>query len=309
MGVPAPLAASWRLAWVEIIQIPPFLYTVLRDSAHSWADYRKSMPLMALSGICLGLHFSAWVLSLQMTSLTQSLLWVSMGPIILNLFGWAMYLKSRGSMSPPSTLESLGAVTGVLGSAILLMDSGIRSDSSIVQPSWQGDLVAFSGAVTVSLYLTIGRELREWMPLWTYTFAVKGFAYLTSIALAICSDESLTWGDCFGFLKPKYLLPCFYLGLGPGILGHTLLNGLLRYLSPLTVSTAMLSEPIVGGLIGYLFGMQDIPGVPTWIGGTILLVGLFLVLAGESPKGHAASEEETVLLLRKELYEEPLGSQ
>lgn len=53
-------------------------------------------------------------------------------------------------------------------------------------------------------------------------------------------------------------------------------------MSPLTVSTAMLGEPIFGSIIGYLFSMQAFPGLFTWIGGSIILVGILLIQVGET---------------------------
>ena len=61
-----------------------------------------------------------------------------------------------------------------------------------------------------------------------------------------------------------------------------MLNTLLKYLSPLIISTAMLSEPILGSILGYYLGLQPLPGAYTWIGGGALIIGLILVVVGEN---------------------------
>ena len=61
-----------------------------------------------------------------------------------------------------------------------------------------------------------------------------------------------------------------------------MINGLLKYISPLTVSTALLLEPVLGSILGYFFGMQDLPSLWTCVGGLILLIGLVLVVSGEN---------------------------
>jgi hypothetical protein len=51
----------------------------------------------------------------------------------------------------------------------------------------------------------------------------------------------------------------------------------------------MLSEPLIGSCMGYLAGMQSIPGIYTWLGGVVLLGGLFAILYGENRKDAAAA--------------------
>ncbi len=51
----------------------------------------RKLPLMAFVGLFLGLHFGAWVWSLEHTSLAHSLMWVSTGPIVLNGGHWIIY--------------------------------------------------------------------------------------------------------------------------------------------------------------------------------------------------------------------------
>lgn len=42
-----------------------------------------------------------------------------------------------------------------------------------------------------------------------------------------------------------------YLALGPGLVGHTGYNGVLRYVSPLVVSISLTMEPLFGSLLGW----------------------------------------------------------
>jgi drug/metabolite transporter (DMT)-like permease len=326
MNVPPALCVSWRLAWVEIIQLLPFSVTIhgvkQRDKEKLQAVYRwekegtelansvgiddqtaisleeaplsleegplmprifRAIPLVALSGCCLGAHFSAWVWSLQLTSLTHSFLWVSMGPIILTACAWVLFL-SGSSKDAPTWMESSGTLVGFAGAVLMLGDIGnISSELSGRHPTIFGDFVALLGACAVSAYLVIGRELREWMPLWVYAFGVVGSAYMTSLLLATITGE-LTTSNVLGFLDLPYVWYALYLGVGPGIGGHTLLNGLLKYVSPLTISTAMLAEPLVGSVIGYVVGRQVMPGIYTWIGGLVLIGGLLLLFYGENEK-------------------------
>ena len=131
LGVPPALCTSWRLIWVQILQLLPFCLSIrqlqretkeaelvqhwvnegtaliIEGETHSTRTNRvdkngienqhdgserntsailsrvpQALPLLSLSGVCLGVHFVSWVYSLRMTSLTHSLLWVSIGPIL-----------------------------------------------------------------------------------------------------------------------------------------------------------------------------------------------------------------------------------
>mmetsp|Transcript_8042 Transcript_8042/g.12122 ORF Transcript_8042/g.12122 Transcript_8042/m.12122 type:complete len:433 (+) Transcript_8042:122-1420(+) len=288
--------------------------------------YIKSIPLLFLSGVALGSHFSFWVYSLRYTSITHSLLWVSMGPIVLNFGSWTLYLTGKillalsfSSFSTmiavkrPSWFETFGAVVGISGAIIMLLDirsleSGSNSSpsntSTIGQnytnhpPSVHGDIAAFLGAVAVCFYLVIGNKLRSWLSIWLYVFPVIGFASLTCLIFALLDSKSpCTWtglsnASVFGFISKDYFLYVLYLGVGPGILGHTMLSTLLKYISPLIVSTAMLFEPVMGSGIGYVFGLQPMPGLLTWIGGVVLLCGLILVIVGENEQHEDEAEEK-----------------
>ena len=318
MGVPPALCASWRLAWVDILQLVPFLLTLrkvhrqdreqelvqhwenegmalrVEDSGEEVLEAEveleppllprilRTIPLIFLSGSCLGVHFSSWTYSLRETSLTHSLLWVSMAPIIINGGSWIAHLIGCNTRSP-SWVETGGTLIGLAGALIMLLDvkPGISEAGG---PSLTGDLYALLGAAAVSVYLLIGRTLRAWMPLWIYAFGVVGIAYATCIVLAFAFGEMEAGYSIYGMFQHPYLWYALYLGIGPGIAGHTLLNYLVKFVSPLTISTAMLSEPLFGSYLGYLAGMQPLPGLFTWLGGMVLLVGLFAILYGETEK-------------------------
>ena len=94
----------------------------------------------------------------------------------------------------------------------------------------------------------------------------------------------------FGWLNPKYIGYSIYLGGGAGVGGHTLINTLLRYISPSIIATSLLMEPLIGSLIGKFLGVQDQPGVWTWVGGLVLIGGLVVVVFGEAGKEEEEKE-------------------
>ena len=74
-----------------------------------------------------------------------------------------------------------------------------------------------------------------------------------------------------------------YLAIGPGLVGHTGINGVLKWLPPIVISVSVLIEPILGTFIGIMLGTAQYPDVWTLIGGSIILIGLYLVISAEHP--------------------------
>jgi drug/metabolite transporter (DMT)-like permease len=63
-------------------------------------------------------------------------------------------------------------------------------------------------------------------------------------------------------------------------------------MSPLTVSTAVTLEPILGSLIGWFFFDTGVPGFWTWIGGPILIIGLLFVIFGTPDANNKLDNDE-----------------
>lgn len=189
--------------------------------------YWQSLPLCIISGIFLGIiHFSMWVFLLRHTSLTHSLLWVSMGPIVLNGGTWFLYLLGQSqcmvtialcaaislilvSVRRPSAMETTGVLLGISGAIVMLV--GVKRVGSVNStrtdddneihemhappnhpnhpPTVYGDAAAFSGAVAVCVYLIIGQKLRTFLPIWLYVFPVIGAVTITCLIFSLLDDK------------------------------------------------------------------------------------------------------------------------
>lgn len=69
----------------------------------------------------------------------------------------------------------------------------------------------------------------------------------------------------------------FAVTLGPQILGYAVLNWALRYVEASIVLGTILAEPVVSALLAWLI-LSEKPGLLTLLGGTVVLLGLFLLL-------------------------------
>lgn len=84
-STPPLLKACWRLTLTAILQLPGFIRDYRRHISTSVLRQRwfESVPLLGVTGVILAVHFDAWSWSVDHTSLTHSLLFVSTTPLIL----------------------------------------------------------------------------------------------------------------------------------------------------------------------------------------------------------------------------------
>lgn len=274
--VPPLLKASWRLQATSLILFPFALYQYYNlDAKIKKSTFeKKNMLIVFASGVCLWLHFGSWVWSLDHTTLPRSLLFVTSHPLVIVLGLWAI-------KKPVNRKSSTGAIVGFIGASIIILGVESEGDASLV-----GDLAAFFGAVAVVGYFTAGRILREWMPLFIYALPVTLLAAILLGLSSIIQEDVTFFGSTadysvFGWVSTRWLPLVAYLAIGPGLIGHTGINGVLKWFSPFLISVCLVLEPLIGSLIGYFFVSKTIPGLETLIGGTILIVGTLMVTTSQ----------------------------
>ena len=274
-GVAGLTKAAWRLQATSLVLLPGFLLQYSRADSALRNEWRGSLGLLCASGLCLALHFGTWLVSLDMTTLTHSLLFVTAHPLVIIVGLWLL-------RRPATRMQSVGALVGFVGAAVVVGGGGEEAGVNLY-----GDFLAFLGAVTVVGYLVIGRMVRGWMPLFLYAFPVTAVSAVLLTGWAIYA-EGLTFDlaemtGAFGWVSAAWVGYVAYLALGPGLAGHTGINAVLRWIPPLTISMILIMEPVIGSVIGWVVGVDNVPGVWTLVGGLLMVAGLALVtLDGES---------------------------
>lgn len=275
--VPPVLRASWRLQLTAIVLAPLAWWqwrTTPEEVKIRWKS-KRSLQLMLASGLALAAHFATWVASLDATTLTHSLLFVTAHPLVIVL-GMGLLARSTFDVRAPARAEWLGAGVCFVGAAVALLDAGTAQGDQTVTV-W-GDALAFSGAVFVVGYIVVGRVLREWMPIFLYAFPVTLIGATVLLPLSWLIEPDHASFGALGWLDTAFFGWFLLLALIAGLLGHTGLNTCLRYISPLVVSTSVTLEPVIGSLIGWWFFDAGIPGVWTFVGGAVLMLGLLMVV-------------------------------
>jgi drug/metabolite transporter (DMT)-like permease len=286
--VPPLLRASWRLQLTALILAPLALwqYNSIEEDDKKKLFNPRTIKILVGSGIFLALHFGFWVTSLDYTSLTHSLLFVTAHPLVI-LIGMFYFVRK------PNRMELVGGIAAFTGAAISMLDAGdVQGDRSVTV---FGDQLAFFGAVFVVGYIVCGRILREWMPLFVYAFPVTLIGGLLLLPASWLLESDFSTFGAFGYFSHHTLWWFVLLAFIAGILGHTGLNYCLKYVSPLLISISVTLEPVLGSLIGWMFFSTGIPGLWTWIGGPILMLGIISIVYGEHLTNQTSLDNHTPL--------------
>ena len=286
--IPPLLRASWRLQLTALILAPLALwqFNSIDVETKSKLFEMSTGKIILASGAFLALHFGFWVTSLDYTSLTHSLLFVTAHPLVI-LIGMFLFVRR------PNRMELVGGIAAFSGAAISMLDAGdVQGDRSV---TFFGDQLAFLGAVFVVGYIVCGRILREWMPLFIYAFPVTLLGGLLLLPASMCLEADYSDYGAFGYIGHETLVWFVLLAFIAGILGHTGLNYCLKYVSPLLISISVTLEPVLGSIIGWMFFSTGVPGMWTWIGGPILMLGIISILYGEHITNQTLVDNKAVL--------------
>jgi len=256
---PPLVIGAWRLGLATLILTPAAL-GLKRDELRSLA--RRDWGLAVLSGVLLGIHFAAWITSLDYTTVASSVVLVATNPLFVGLASH-FFLGER-----MSGLMWLGLLVAVAGSMIIgYGDFGLTGRALL------GDGLALVGAAAGAGYFLIGRRLRQRLSLLAYIWPTYGTAAVFLILAALAAGDRLV-----GYRPHTYLM-FLLLALVPQIMGHSMLNWSLRHLSSTLVAVATLAEPISSALLAFLV-LQEPPPPLALIGGAILLIGIYLSMRG-----------------------------
>jgi drug/metabolite transporter (DMT)-like permease len=266
---PSLVIAALRLTFATFL-LAPVALTRHRDELHRMT--RFEIGLAFISGMFLSAHFATWITSLEYTSIANSVVLVTTGPL------WVALLAPVLLKEHLKRAAVIGLALALLGGTIIglsdacVLDNGIKcpalGESLQGRVMW-GNFLALAGAWSVSIYLIIGRKLRAGMSLIPYIFVVYGFAALGLIFVMFVAGETP-----FGYPGLTYWW-ILLLAVFPQLIGHSTYNWALRYLPAAFVAVLSLGEPIGSAVLAF-FIFKETPGLATIIGGALILLGIYL---------------------------------
>jgi drug/metabolite transporter (DMT)-like permease len=127
------------------------------------------------------------------------------------------------------------------------------------------------GAIAVTGYLLIGRDVRRRVEALPYSTVAYGSAAFVLLIMSLVTEAPL-----MGF-GPLNWWVFVALALFPTLFGHTLFNWALRFVPASVVSVAFLGEPVGATLLAWLI-WRTAPGAVSLMGGVLILLGIALFI-------------------------------
>lgn len=269
---PSLVKACYRVLFMTLT-IAPFLPRYMPELR---AIDGRDLVFATLAGVGLAAHFAAWFESLNWTSVAASVTLVQTQPAFVVIGAWFL-LDERltGRMVGGIILAMLGVVAMTLGDPFveaLAVDAPVLDTLArtfVGSGQLYGNLLAVVGAVMAAGYVLAGRSIRQRLSLVPYVFVVYSVCTITLFAVTAGQGIPLA-----GYPPREWILFAA-MALGPGLFGHTLINWALKHLESTVVSVSLLSEPIGSALLALAI-FAEVPGPATILGGTVVLVGIFV---------------------------------
>ena len=261
---PALAIAAWRTLLVAGLMLPAVALTrrdeIRQLPAREWA-------LAVTAGVFLGVHFVSWIQSVQLTSVASSSVLVTLSPVFIAVFG-AVFLREV-----PRRRTWIAIAVAVFGAVLIGWgESGSRA-TALPNPAL-GNGLALLAALLVSVYLLIGRSVRQRTSVLTYFAILNAVAALTTVSVCLALGVELG-------LSPRVFGLCLLMALGPGLLGHGSFNLALAYYPAAFLGLLSLSEPVIAS-VGALVLFGEVPSPLTVVGGGIVLVAIATVVGARA---------------------------
>lgn len=269
---PALVIAAYRLG---LASVPLLGASFVRQRPVLAATLPYTL-LNVLAGIFLALHFGFWIASVKQTSIVTSVVLVTAQPLFVALLSGPL-LGERTSRA-----AWLGIALASTGAAVMVADDLGEGADTLV-----GDLYAILGAVFASGYFLVGRGLRtggqDWL---SYVTLAYSTAALVLIGAAVVGTHDFT-----GYSLRTYAF-LLVLAVVPQLIGHTALNRSLGYLPAVSVTIAVLGEP-VGATIFSIVLLDEVPTLPQLTGAVLVLAGVYTGLrASRGPTSRSMLRRE-----------------
>ncbi|PUB15791.1 DMT family transporter [Paenisporosarcina sp. OV554] len=251
----AGVIAFYRMLFSVLIMAPIFFWKYTKELR---ILTKRDWTFSFIAGIFLAFHFILWFESLNYTSVASSTVLVTLQPLFA-FAGTYFFFKER--LSVKTILSGLIAI----GGCILISWGDLRISGSALY----GDMLALSACGLVTAYLLFGQDVRKRLSLVTYTFVVYGVSTITLFFYIVVKGES------FGPYPANDWLWFLLLAIVPNLLGHTLFNWSLKYVSTNIISIAILFEPIGAAILAF-YVFNEYLSATQILGGFIVIAGITL---------------------------------
>jgi drug/metabolite transporter (DMT)-like permease len=235
----------------------PFLWLLARGSGQQphWPK-RAIVITLVIAATFYSLDLASWNAGIRMTKLGNATLFGNTGSFVFAVYG--LILAGR----LPSGRQSGALVLAVAGAVLLMSSSYELSPKNLT-----GDLLTLLGGLLYGGYLIFverGRTRLKPLPL---------LLLVTLFAIPMLFAISLGFGEQ---IWPHDWTPVVIFALSSQVVGQGLLVYSIGVFPPLVVGLALLTQPAVSALVGWLAYGETLSAAD-WIGAVAIAAALVLV--------------------------------
>lgn len=250
-------AAFWRMFLAL-----PFLVLFAMGTRQQIAKLpRRTLVMVAIGATALGLDLASTHIGVGLTRLGNATLFSNAGSIVLMFWGFII------ARVLPKGSEWIAILCALTGAGILLGRSLEISTSTFV-----GDLFCLAAGLSYAVYLLTLQNARNTIGSWSLLVWVSIFACPVLLCLALVAGEPF-W--------PTAWTPIILLFVTSQLIGQGLMVYSLGHFPPLVIGLALLTQPAVAAVIGYLVFGEIL--VPLDIIGMLLLGSALVFARGVRP--------------------------
>jgi drug/metabolite transporter (DMT)-like permease len=206
---------------------------------------------------------AAWHAGIVLTKLGNATLFGNISSFIFA--AWGLWLARRW----PSLLQALALLLAAAGCAALMWGSAELSAAHL-----RGDLLSALAGLLYTGYLILVERTRGAVEPLPLLFLASLFASAFLLPAMLLSGETMLPGDWTGL---------FALALCSQVAGQGLLVYALGHVPPLVVGIAMLTQPALSALLGYLYYGEAFT-LLDWSGAAAIVLALILVRLRSQPQ-------------------------
>ncbi len=245
-------AGFWRL----VLAIPVFMLLARWNGQRLTGHSRAAILSILGAGLFFSMDLASWHLGIERTRLGNATLFGNSGSILLVAVGLIALRRA------PRALEWAAFAAAIIGSAILLGRSLEIGHETLV-----GDLLCLLAGFLYTFYILLAQRARADLGGWTV------LVYASLAGLPVLLGTALVLGEP---VWPTDWTPIIALAFTSQVVGQGLLVYALRHFSAFIVGLALMTQPALAVLVGWIV-FDEVLGAVDLIG--MALVGAGLVLA------------------------------
>lgn len=256
-----PVAAAWWRMGLAV----PVLFVIARTRDGNLSLSRGQVWALVACGLFFAADLAAWHLGILKTKLANANLLGNAASFLFPIYGFLIARRW------PNRMQGIAILLAAIGAALLMGRSYEMSHENLI-----GDLLCLLAGVFYLGYLIFIDRIRGTMGPWPVLFWSTLASALPLLVAAVWMGERV---------MPDNWTPLLLLAAGSQLLGQGLLVSVIGRLSPLVIGLALLLQPMIAALVGWMAYRETLTPLD-WAGASLIAIALVLVRQTEE---HRAS--------------------